>query len=75
MMSQSGQHEPLSAQHLHGDMITAENGGDVVRVSLGVEGGDSTSCREEERKWRAVVFVAIEPHPQRHDGSVLITNN
>lgn len=29
----------------------------------------------EERKWRAVVFVAIEPHPQRHDGSVLIKNN
>lgn len=47
MMSQRGQHEPLSAQHLHGDTITAENGG-VVRVSLGVEGGDSTSCRGEE---------------------------
>lgn len=24
MMSQRGQHEPLSAQHLHGYMITAE---------------------------------------------------
>lgn len=64
MMSRRGQHEPLNAQHLHGDMITAENGS-VVRVGLGVEGGDSNRCREEDRKWRAVVFVATEPHPQR----------
>lgn len=42
----------------------------MVRVGLGVEGGDSNSCREEDWKWRAVVFVAIEPHPQKHDGNV-----
>lgn len=35
-----------------------------------MEGGDSNSCREEDGKWRAVVFVAIEPYPQRHDGNV-----
>lgn len=46
-----------------------------MRVGLGVEGGDSNSCREEDRKWRAVVFVAIEPHPQRHDGNGLMRKN
>lgn len=35
----------------------------MVRVGQGVEGGDRNSCREEDRKWRAVVFLAIEPHP------------
>lgn len=44
----------------------------MVRVRQGVKGGDSNSCKEEERKWRAVVYVAIEPHPQRHDGNVLM---
>lgn len=47
----------------------------MVRVGLGAEGGDSNSCREEDRKWRAVVFVATEPHPQRHDGNVLMKGN
>lgn len=48
MMSRREQHEPLSAEHLHGHMITAEMEGGVVRVGLGVEGGDSNSCGEEE---------------------------
>lgn len=47
----------------------------MVRVGQGVEGGDSNSCREEDRKWRAVVLVAIEPHPHRHDGNVLMKKN
>lgn len=46
-----------------------------MRVGLGAEGGDSNSCREEDRKWRVVVFVATEPHPQRHDGNVLMKGN
>lgn len=41
-----------------------------MRVGLGVEGGDSNSCRGEDRKWRAVVFLAIELHPQEHDGKL-----
>lgn len=43
-----------------------------MRVGPGLEGGDSNSCRDEDRKRRAVVFVAIGPHPQRHDGNVLM---
>lgn len=46
-----------------------------MRVRQGVKGGDSNSCREEDRKWRAVVYIAIEPHPQRHDGNVLMKKN
>ncbi len=38
-----------------------------MRVRQGVEGGDSNSCREEDRKWRSVVFVTIEQHPTKKD--------
>lgn len=69
-MSPRGTNTNLGAQHLHGDMITAEGGG-VVRFGQGAEGGDSNSCREEDRKWRAVVFVTSNRHSQWHDGNVL----
>lgn len=32
-----------------------------MRAGLGVEGGDSNSCTEKDRKRRAVVFVTPEP--------------
>lgn len=43
----------------------------MVRFGLGAEGGDSNSCREEDRKCRAVVFVTSNCHSQWHDGNVL----
>lgn len=42
-----------------------------MRFGQGAEGGDSNSCREENRKWRAVVFVTSDRHSQRRDGNVL----
>lgn len=46
-----------------------------MRVRVEAGGDDSNSCREGDRKKRAVVFVAKEPHPQGHDWNVLKRKN
>lgn len=42
----------------------------------GAEGGDSKSSRGEDRSQRAAaVAVAARPHPERHDGNVVMRQN
>lgn len=42
----------------------------------GAEGSDSKSSRGEDRSQRAAaVAVAARPHPERHDGNVVMRQN
>lgn len=43
----------------------------------GAEGGDSKSFRGEDHPQRAAASVAVaaEPHPERHDGNVVMRQN